>query len=112
MTTTVTEDWQTWRFSPVHEHRIFYHGMKAFEMVQEMLGSNTRVRSSAGEQRPCKAKVESSNLSGSTKFNGPVAQLGAHLNGIEGVGGSIPPRSTIYNVQATRHGVQLLDLRI
>ena len=31
--------------------------------------------------------------------NGPVAQLGARLNGIQEVTGSIPVRSTIFNQQ-------------
>lgn len=31
-----------------------------------------------------------------TNINGSIAQLGEYLNGIQGVGGSSPPRSTYF----------------
>ena len=61
-----------------------------YNRTVEVRGSSP-LSSTAGQQAP-KEKVEF----------GPVAQLGAHLNGIEGVVGSSPTRSTKQSVLLLR----------
>ena len=57
-----------------------------YNRTVEVRGSSP-LSSTAGQIRPEEEKVD--------KF-GPVAQSGAHLNGIEGVVGSSPTRSTFW----------------